>query len=128
MALSGIEMALVSQTAKTRAKEKINVISYADDFVVTAASQEILENKVIPILKAFLQERGLELSQEKTKITRIEEGFNFLGFNVRKYFTHYKDRNWQFHCFIKTKGGQDKTLYLKNAADMHIRRHRKIRA
>lgn len=39
----------------------------------------------MPILQAALSEVGLELSQEKTKITRIEDGFDFLGFNVRKY-------------------------------------------
>ena len=36
-------------------------------------------------MSAFLKERGLELSKEKTKITSIEEGFDFLGFNIRKY-------------------------------------------
>jgi RNA-directed DNA polymerase len=34
---------------------------------------------------AFLRERGLELSEEKTRITPIDDGFDFLGFNVRKY-------------------------------------------
>jgi RNA-directed DNA polymerase len=34
---------------------------------------------------AFLKERGLELSEEKTHITHIKDGFDFLGFNVRKY-------------------------------------------
>jgi RNA-directed DNA polymerase len=41
--------------------------------------------KVKPAIELFLQERGLRFSQEKTKITHVEEGFNFLGFNVRKY-------------------------------------------
>ena len=36
-------------------------------------------------MSRFLKERGLELSKEKTKITHIDDGFNFLGFNVRKY-------------------------------------------
>jgi RNA-directed DNA polymerase len=45
----------------------------------------MLENTVKPIVKAFLQERGLELSEEKTKITHIDDGFDFLGFNIRKY-------------------------------------------
>lgn len=85
MALSGLEAKLRSDKARQRAKEKINVIAYADDFVVTAESKELLEEKVIPILVEALSEVGLELSKEKTKITRIEEGFDFLGFNVRKY-------------------------------------------
>ena len=37
------------------------------------------------MLKDFLAERGLELSEEKTKITHVSEGFDFLGFNIRKY-------------------------------------------
>lgn len=34
---------------------------------------------------AFLQERGLMLSEEKTHVTHINDGFDFLGFNARKY-------------------------------------------
>lgn len=40
---------------------------------------------MIPLLNTFLKERGLKLSAEKTKITHIDEGFDFLGFNIRKY-------------------------------------------
>ena len=85
MALSGLEAKLRSEKAKQRDKEQINVIAYADDFVVTAASKELLEKKVIPILVEALGDVGLELSEEKTRITQIEEGFDFLGFNIRKY-------------------------------------------
>lgn len=60
---------------------------YADDWIVTASSREILEEKVLPIVVIFLKERGLELSTEKTKITHINAGFDFLGFNIRKYGT-----------------------------------------
>ena len=66
-------------------RDKVNVISYADDFVITGTSREVLENKVKPAVVTFLKERGLELSLEKTRITHIDEGFDFLGFNVRKY-------------------------------------------
>lgn len=58
---------------------------YADDFICTASTKEILEQKVLPVIINFLKERDLELSLEKTKITHIDEGFNFLGFNLRKY-------------------------------------------
>ena len=58
---------------------------YADDFIVTGASKEILEQEVRPAIEAFLRERGLELSKEKTRVVPITKGFDFLGQNVRKY-------------------------------------------
>ncbi|MBL1816448.1 HNH endonuclease, partial [Klebsiella pneumoniae] len=45
----------------------------------------MLENEVRPLIAAFMRERGLELSEEKTAITHIDKGFDFLGQNVRKY-------------------------------------------
>jgi RNA-directed DNA polymerase len=54
-------------------------------FIITASTREILEQEVIPLVEKFLAERGLELSKEKRRITHIEEGFDFLGQNVRKY-------------------------------------------
>ena len=64
---------------------KVHFIRYADDFIVTASSKEMLDIRVKPIIEAFLAERGLQLSKEKTKITHITEGFDFLGQNIRKY-------------------------------------------
>ncbi len=81
--LNGLEK-LVKANFK-RKSDSVKVIIYADDFVITSSSKELLENKVKPLVEAFLKERGLELSQEKTKITHIDDGFDFLGFNVRKY-------------------------------------------
>ena len=57
----------------------------ATRLIITGASKELLEKEAKPLVTAFLQERGLELSQEKTKITHIEDGFDFLGQNIRKY-------------------------------------------
>ena len=64
---------------------KIHLIRYADDFIITATCKEILENTVKPVIDAFLCERGLQLSGEKTKITHVEKGLNFLGQHIRKY-------------------------------------------
>jgi RNA-directed DNA polymerase len=64
---------------------KIHLIRYADDFVVTASNKEILENKAKPLIEDFLAQRGLLLSPEKTKITHITNGFDFLGQNIRMY-------------------------------------------
>jgi len=64
---------------------KVNFIRYADDFIITGDSKEQLEDEVKPLVESFLKERGLELSPEKTKITHINDGFDFLGWNFRKY-------------------------------------------
>ena len=219
MALSGLEAKLVSTRKRQRDKEKIKIFAYADDFVVTAASEGLLKEKVVPILINALKAVGLELSDEKTKITHIEKGFDFLGFNVRKYdcgkllikpskagiksflsdiktiiqssgalptdivihqlnqkitgwtnyyrgavsskvfamidseifqalkrwalkrhpnkgklwimkkyYTTVNGNHWRFHCTVKDKEGKTKALYLKQAADTLIRRHKKIKA
>jgi len=65
--------------------DQVNFIRYADDFVVTARTKETLEKIVKPAVVVFLAERGLELSEQKTTITHIQAGFDFLGQNVRKY-------------------------------------------
>lgn len=64
---------------------KVNFVRYCDDFIITGRSKEILEKEVLPVVETFLSERGLKLSKEKTKISHIDEGFDFLGQTVRKY-------------------------------------------
>jgi len=83
LTLSGLEEAISKATSKR--KDKVHCIIYADDFVITGASKEVLEQRIKPIVESFLGERGLTLSQEKTKITHIDNGFDFLGTNIRKY-------------------------------------------
>lgn len=89
MALDGLEAVLESRFGKknTKAsyKTKVNYVRYADDFVITGISQELLESEVKPLVEAFMAERGLTLSPEKTVITHITDGFDFLGQNLRKY-------------------------------------------
>jgi RNA-directed DNA polymerase len=63
----------------------VNLIRYADDFIITGRTKELLEGEIKPLAEQFLQERGLELSPAKTVITHVEKGFDFLGQNVRKY-------------------------------------------
>ncbi|NPV78660.1 MAG: group II intron reverse transcriptase/maturase [Firmicutes bacterium] len=87
VALNGLEKRLRDAFPSKSAYQaaKVHLIRYADDFVITGSSKELLENKVKPVVEQFLEERGLELSQEKTVTTHIEDGFDFLGQNVRKY-------------------------------------------
>jgi RNA-directed DNA polymerase len=83
LTLDGLEQTIRASIQPRR--DKVNFIRYADDFVVTAARREILEQQVKPVIIEFLRERGLQLAEEKTVITHIEQGFNFLGQRVRKF-------------------------------------------
>jgi RNA-directed DNA polymerase len=88
MTLDGLERKLRERYPKASAlsrKVKVNLVRYADDFIITGSSKELLEEEVKPLVESFLRERGLELSPEKTQITQIEDGFDFLGQNVRDY-------------------------------------------
>jgi RNA-directed DNA polymerase len=86
MTLDGLEAMLAEKfpTAKWTGL-KMNMVRYADDFIITGTSKEWLEQEVKPAVVQFLAERGLVLSPEKTKITHIRDGFDFLGWNIRRY-------------------------------------------
>lgn len=81
LTLDGLER--VAQGAAP-SRSKVNVVRYADDFLVTARTPELLHEKIVPAIKTFLAERGLELSQEKSRVTDIRTGFDFLGATLRK--------------------------------------------
>lgn len=87
MTLDGLESTILSAAPKAKRGQsnKIHVIRYADDFVITADTRELLVNYVKPAVVHFLAERGLELSQEKTQVVHIKQGFDFLSQNIRKY-------------------------------------------
>jgi RNA-directed DNA polymerase len=86
----GLEFYLSKKFGATKAQRlKINVVRYADDFVITGISKEILENEIKPWIETFLAVRGLQLSKEKTRIVQIDGGFDFLGWNFRKYKENY---------------------------------------
>jgi RNA-directed DNA polymerase len=94
VALDGMERLFHSETRHGRpiqpgmrsgADRGVGVIRYADDFAALAPSREVLESYVRPKLEQFLAERGLALSEAKTRIVHIEDGFNFLGFTIRRF-------------------------------------------
>lgn len=80
MTLDGIETLLFDRFPKM----KVHYIRYADDIIVTAPTREIAE-EIKGLIQIFLSERGLQLSDKKTFITHIDDGFSFLGWNFRKY-------------------------------------------
>lgn len=89
-----------------RAKTKVNLVRYADDFIITAKTKEIAE-ELKDIVSQFLKERGLTLSEEKTMITHIDDGFDFLGWTFRKF---------KGKLIVKPSKNSIKTLIRKCAA------------
>src|ERR1700733_13398952 len=86
--LDGLQRLLAEHFARTPKQQRMNkvhLVRYADDFLITGTSKELLRDQVQPLVAHFLKERGLELSHEKTQITHVEQGFDFLGQNVRRY-------------------------------------------
>src|SRR5207253_10923393 len=73
------------QVAGTAINPTINLIRYANDFTITGATRDVLENEARPLVQQFLCERGLQLSPEKTCTTHIDPGFDFLGQHLRKF-------------------------------------------
>lgn len=85
VALNGIEDLVKSQySRKNDTSPRVNIFRYADDFVITGANPEMLL-VLKGVVSDFLKTRGLELSEKKTKITHIRDGFDFLGFNIRRF-------------------------------------------
>ncbi|MBW6519267.1 MAG: group II intron reverse transcriptase/maturase [ANME-2 cluster archaeon] len=93
MTLDGIETTIATKYYTNKSGKvdksrhnphKVNFVRYADDFIVTADSEETAK-EIAELIKSFIKERGLELSEEKTLITHIDDGFDFLGWNFRKY-------------------------------------------
>ena len=80
MTLDGMESLIMDAYPKM----KVHFVRYADDFLVTCPTKEIAE-EIKELIKNFLKERGLLLSDTKTVITHINNGVNFLGFNIRKH-------------------------------------------
>lgn len=75
--LSNIGLHGLEQAVKTWCP-KLGIVRYADDFIITGKTREQIE-AIVPSVKQWLSKRGLELSEEKTRIVNIVNGFDFLG-------------------------------------------------
>ncbi|HEV8712872.1 MAG TPA: reverse transcriptase domain-containing protein [Candidatus Binatia bacterium] len=85
--LDGLEQ-VVCGSLRFRRRHNLHYVRGADDFIVTANSREVLTDVILPRINAFLAERGVRLSAEKTVLTPISQGFDFLGPTVRKHERH----------------------------------------
>ncbi len=82
---------------------KYGYVRYADDLICTARTREQIE-AIVPVIQSWLSERGLALHPEKTRIVHVDDGFNFLGFFIKRY---------EGKCLIKPQ--KEKVLaFLKN--------------
>ena len=87
IALHGMEKAVGIRRGKSgKNLTQRTIVRYADDFVVCCESREDAE-EAVEMLKSWLAERGLELSEEKTRITHVDNGFDFLGHTIREFHT-----------------------------------------
>jgi RNA-directed DNA polymerase len=87
-ALDGLQQLLAERFGTSRSQRrrcKVHLVRYADDFIITGTSKVLLEYEVKPLVVQFLKERGLELAHEKTRITHIEDGFDFLSQTIRRH-------------------------------------------
>ena len=122
VALTGLDEALgitykkekVHNTYTYRNTSKYAMIRYADDFVVLCKTKDDAE-EVYELIKPYLEERGLKLAPDKTLITPLNKGFNFLGFNIRAYQTQQgtKVLNMPAKDRIKRLKEKIKALFIK---------------
>jgi len=93
IALNGVESYIKNWGNKLfkhgQTKSKTHLIRYADDLIILGKSKENLET-LKAHLSIFLAERGLKVKESKTRILEISEGFDFLGFNIKKRPINYK--------------------------------------
>jgi RNA-directed DNA polymerase len=76
---------VVCGSSHFRRRHHLHYVRWADDFIVTANSRQILEAVILPRIETFLAERGVRLSPEKTVITPLAQGFDFLGQTLCKH-------------------------------------------
>lgn len=124
IALDGLEKVLHDHfgrpNTKKSYKHKVNYVRYADDFIITGISKELLENEVKPLVDKFFKERGLSLSIEKTLITHIDRGFDFLGQNVRKYNDKLLIKPSAKNIDTFLKGIRETVKGMKGSAQNHV--------
>jgi RNA-directed DNA polymerase len=137
MALDGLERVLKEKYPSRKLLKSldnknpsVNFIRYADDFIVTGRSKDLLERESKPLIEQFLRERGLELSPTKTVITHVKTGFDFLGQNVRRYpdgKRRIKPSKKNVETFLDDARRTIKTALGSSAADLIKELNPKIR-
>jgi RNA-directed DNA polymerase len=119
IALHGLEKALgVTHNSRGELNGKRAIVRYADDFVVFCETKEDADTTVFTLTE-WMKDRGLSLSEEKTKIIHLKEGFDFLGFNIRHYAVTNTKTGWKLLIKPSKKSMQElrnkvKQVWLNN--------------
>jgi len=99
MCLDGLEphiKNIIKETHDPKWAPKMTIVRYADDVVVTGTTPRLLMFKIKPAIEQYLAERGLSLHPEKTQLTKVQDGFDFVGHNFRLYEYNKKSRGYTF--------------------------------
>ena len=104
-------------TPKTGYYQINPMVRYADDFIIICKSELEAKLQKEVLTKYLKEEIGLELSDEKTKITHLTKGFNFLGFNFRKYDENHKS-------YGKKQKKESQLILLPNTAKHRLETHK----
>jgi RNA-directed DNA polymerase len=123
MTLDGLEALVIN--GRNKKQGKLNTIRYADDFIITGANPEILLNEVKPEVERFLAERGLTLSEEKTKLSHIDNGSRTWAWIAKKCQKRIKGRVVFYARYMSAKG-EIRTVQRFLAVDLPIRYHTKV--
>ncbi len=106
------------QRRKQHAQANYRLVRYADDFVVLVTGQrehaELLRTQVATVLAPM----GLRLSPEKTRVVHIDDGFDFLGFNIRRM-----PRRGSNKWFVYTKPSRKAIASIKGRVKTMTYRH-----
>lgn len=90
---------------KVARRKSVGIVRYADDFVVTHVYKEVLE-ELIPQISIWLSKVGLEISEEKSSIRNVTQGFLFLGF---QFIQIKKGENYKI-SITPSRSNQDRFL------------------
>jgi RNA-directed DNA polymerase len=129
VALTSLDNFCLQQYGYTRGdsgypRQNNPIVRYADDFVIVCKSKRMAEQVKVEITEHLANEIGLELSEEKTSITHITKGFNFLGFNIRKYpDPHSKkkpksERKWSEYKLLIKPQKEKVVEFLRNCKEV----------
>lgn len=127
IALNGLESAVKAAIPSTSRKpSKVHVTRYADDFVCTGIHAPLLRKRVKPAIADFLEKRGLEFSEAKTRIVKLDEGFSFLGFAIKREKWNAK-RNYLTERHKQSGNIPENVLTVKPQPNKAVALKRKIR-